>query len=125
MANGPNYKVKFRRRREGKTNYYRRYTYVVNRADRVVVRITGKHVVVQFMRFNPKGDLTLTAAHSKELVKYGWKGDENNSSACYLVGYLAGLRAKKAGITTANADIGLFSPTKGARIFLCIKGSSR
>ncbi|BCS92092.1 50S ribosomal protein L18 [Metallosphaera sp. J1] len=122
MAQGPNYKVKFRRRREGKTNYYRRYTYVLNRTDRVVVRLTNKYVIVQFMKFDPKGDVTVAAAHSRELEKFGWKGDENNSTACYLTGYLAGLRAKKSGMTMANADIGLFTPTKGARIFYALKG---
>ena len=122
MAHGPNYKVKYRRRREGKTNYYRRYTYVLNRSDRVVVRLTNTDVIVQFVKFDPKGDITVAAAHSRELMKFGWKGDENNSTACYLTGYLAGLRAKKAGMTSASADLGLFTPTKGARIFYVLKG---
>ncbi|MEM4147323.1 MAG: 50S ribosomal protein L18, partial [Metallosphaera sp.] len=80
-------------------------------------------VIVQFMRLNPKGDITVSAAHSTELRKFGWKGDENNSSACYLTGYLAGMRAKKSGITKATADIGLFTPTVGARVFYALKGA--
>ncbi|BDC19348.1 50S ribosomal protein L18 [Acidianus sp. HS-5] len=124
MALGPNYKVKPRRRREGKTNYYRRYVYVLNRAIRLVVRITNEHVIVSVTKFDPKGDITTVSAHSIELVKkYGWKGDTNNTPAAYLTGYLAGLRAKKAGIETAAVDIGLFTPTKGARIFYIIKGA--
>jgi LSU ribosomal protein L18P len=76
------------------------------------------------MKFDPKGDITIASAHSIELVKkYGWKGDTNNTPAAYLTGFLAGLRAKKAGIESAVADIGLFTPTKGARVFYAIKGA--
>jgi len=124
MAHGPRYKVKYRRRREGKTNYYKRYIYVLSKAIRAVVRITNKHVIFQIVKFDPKGDITLVMAHSMELVKkYGWKGDTNNTPAAYLVGYLAGLRALKANITSAVADIGLHRPTKGGRVFAAIKGA--
>ncbi|MUM64415.1 50S ribosomal protein L18 [Acidianus infernus] len=124
MALGPNYKVKPRRRREGKTNYYKRYIYVLSRAIRLVVRLTNEYVIVSVMKFDPKGDITIASAHSIELVKkYGWKGDTNNTPAAYLTGFLAGLRAKKAGIESAVADIGLFTPTKGARVFYAIKGA--
>ncbi|MDT7905100.1 MAG: 50S ribosomal protein L18 [Sulfolobales archaeon] len=124
MAHGPNYKVKFGRRREGKTNYYKRYIYVLSNATRLVARLTNKNVIAQVVAFDPKGDRTLVAAHSMELVKkYGWKGDTNNTPAAYLVGFLAGLRAKKAGITKAVLDIGLFTPAKGARVFYVAKGA--
>ncbi|AWR94383.1 50S ribosomal protein L18 [Acidianus brierleyi] len=121
---GPNYRVKFSRRREGKTNYYKRYTYVLSKATRLVVRLTNKYVIMQIVAFNPNGDSTVVMAHSIELCKkYGWKGDCNNTSAAYLTGYLLGLRAKKAGISSVVADIGLFTPIKGSRIFYAIKGS--
>lgn len=124
MAHGPQYKVPFRRRREGKTNYYRRYIYVLSRTTRLVARLTNKYVMAQIEAFDPKGDKTLVAAHSMELVKkYGWKGDPNNTPAAYLVGYLLGLRARRAGITKAVLDIGLFRPVKGARIFAVAKGA--
>lgn len=124
MANGPTYKVKFKRRREGKTNYYKRYTFVKSRVDRLVVRITNKYVIVAIMRFSPVGDQTLAMAHSIELVKkFGWKGDTNNTSAAYLTGLLAGLRAKKLNLGKIAADIGLFTPSRGARVFYAIKGA--
>lgn len=124
MAHGPNYKVKFRRRREGKTNYYKRYTYVLSKATRLVVRRTNKYIIAQIVKFDPKGDIIVVAAHSIELVKkYGWKGDPNNTPAAYLTGYLLGLRALKAGIKEAVVDIGLFSPTKGNRLFTAVKGA--
>ena len=124
MAHGPNYKVKFRRRREQKTDYYKRYVYVINNATRLVVRRTNKYIIAQITKFNPKGDIIVATAHSIELAKkYGWKGDPNNTPAAYLTGYLLGLRALKAGIKEAVADIGLFPPTKGNRIFTAIKGA--
>jgi len=62
MAHGPNYKVKFGRRREGKTNYYKRYIYVLSNATRLVARLTNKNVIAQVVAFDPKGDRTLVAA---------------------------------------------------------------
>lgn len=124
MAHGPNYKVKYRRRREGKTNYYKRYVYVLSKATRLVVRITNKYVIVQIVKAEPKGDRTIAAVHSIELVKkYGWKGYPANTPAAYLVGYLLGLRAIKAGIKEAVLDIGLHTPTSGARVFIVAKGA--
>jgi len=124
MAHGPNYKVKFRRRREGKTNYYKRYIYVLSKVIRFAPRLTNEYVIINVAKFDPKGDIMLAVAHSIELVKkYGWKGDTNNTPAAYLTGYLAGLRALKAGVKNAVADIGLFVPTKGGRIFAAIKGA--
>ena len=99
MAHGPNYKVKFKRRRLGKTNYYKRYVYVISKKIRFVVRITNKYVIAQIIKIDPRGDIVIAAAHSIELVKkFGWKGDTNNTPAAYLTGYLAGLRAIKKNI---------------------------
>jgi large subunit ribosomal protein L18 len=69
------------------------------------------------------GDFTLAAAHSRELVKlFGWKGGTKNTPAAFLTGLLAGLRAKKLGITYAVPDIGLNRPTRGAKVFAAIRG---
>lgn len=124
MAHGSNYKVKLRRRREQKTDYYKRYIYVINNATRLVVRRTNKYIITQIVKFSPKGDKIVVAAHSIELTKkYGWKGDTNNTPAAYLTGYLLGMRALKAGIKEVVADIGLFPSVKGNRIFTAIKGA--
>ena len=123
MARGPRYKVKHRRRREGKTNYYKRYKMALSRRIRAAVRRTLNYIVVQIIRMAPEGDYTLAAAHSKELVKYfGWKGATDNTPAAYLTGLLAGIRAKNRGITSVILDIGLQSPVKGSRVFAALKG---
>ncbi len=124
MARGPRYKVPRRRRREGKTNYYKRYRMVLSGRPRLVVRKTNKYIWVQVVIAKPEGDVTLVAAHSRELVKrYGWLGSTKNVSAAYLTGLLAGLRALRKGIKNAILDIGLHRPTRGARVFAALKGA--
>jgi large subunit ribosomal protein L18 len=124
MAHGPRYKVPRRRRREGKTNYYKRYRMILSGKPRLVVRKTNKYIWVQVVIAKPKGDITIAAAHSRELVKrYGWLGSTKNVPAAYLTGLLAGLRALREGITYAVIDIGLHRPTRGARVFAALKGA--
>ncbi len=123
MAHNASYKVPRRRRREGKTNYYKRYAMVKSKQVRVVVRKTNKYIYVQFVYPTPIGDYTIAAAHSKELVKlFNWRGGTKNTPAAYLTGLLAGLRARKLGIEKAVPDIGLHRPVKGSKVFAAIKG---
>ncbi len=124
MARGPRYKVPRRRRREGKTNYRKRYRMIVSRKPRLVVRRTNQYVWVQVIIAKPEGDVTIAAAHSRELVKrYGWLAGTKNTPAVYLTGLLAGLRALRAGVKQAVLDIGLHRPVKGARVFAALKGA--
>ncbi len=123
LAHGPNYKVARRRRREGKTNYHKRYKLVRNKHIILVIRKTNKYINVQFVYPTPIGDYTIASAHSRELIKlFGWRGGTKNTPAAYLVGLLAGLRASKLGIKEAIADIGLHRPVKGSKVFAVIKG---
>ena len=123
MARGPKYKVPRRRRREGKTNYYKRYRMIKSgKRIRAVIRKTNKYIVVQIVEFAPQGDITHIGVNSKILFKLGWRGDPNNTPAAYLTGLVAGLKAKKLGIAYAVPDIGLNRPVRGSRIFAAIKG---
>ncbi|OYT39877.1 MAG: 50S ribosomal protein L18 [Desulfurococcales archaeon ex4484_58] len=125
MGKGPRYKVPRRRRREGKTNYYKRYKMILSRHPRFVVRKTLKHVIVQVIEAKPRGDHVIAAAHSRELSKrYGWRGGLGNLPAAYLTGLLAALRALKKGVTYAVPDIGLHEPTRGAKVFAAIKAAN-
>jgi large subunit ribosomal protein L18 len=124
LARGPRYRVPWRRRREGKTNYYKRFKLVKSGKPRLVARKTNEYIIAQFVIAKIEGDVTVAAAHSRELVKlYGWKGDPNNTCAAYLTGFLAGLRALQKGIREAILDIGLHAPRKGARVFAVMKGA--
>jgi len=124
MAKGPSYRVPFRRRREGKINYRSRRALVLSRLPRLVVRGTLRYVVVQVVEAKATGDEVLVSAHSRELMKtFGWQGNCGNVSAAYLTGLLCGYRAVARGLETAVLDIGLQSPSRGARIFAALKGA--
>ncbi|HVP41430.1 MAG TPA: 50S ribosomal protein L18 [Candidatus Krumholzibacteriaceae bacterium] len=123
MPLGPNYRVPYRRRREGKTDYKARRALVLSKIPRFIVRGSLKHMTVQIVEARSEGDRVITAANSRELIKtFGWKGSCSNLPSAYLTGFLCGLRAVGKGVKRAILDIGLFSPTKGSRIFAALKG---
>ncbi|RLG58710.1 MAG: 50S ribosomal protein L18, partial [Candidatus Hydrothermarchaeota archaeon] len=93
MAKGPRYRVPFRRRREGKTDYRKRLKLLLSGKPRIVVRKTLKHTIVQVIDFDIKGDRVLVSAHSNELKKYGWQANTGNLPASYLTGLLCGKKA--------------------------------
>jgi len=123
MAEGPSYRVPFRRRREGKTDYRSRRALVLSKLPRLVARRTLKHIIVQIVKAEATGDQVIVSAHSCELAKtYGWKGGCGNVPAAYLTGLLCGFRAVGHGVKKAVLDLGLRSPSRGARVFAALKG---
>ena len=122
-AKGPRYRVPFRRRREGKTDYRARKALILSKLPRIVARGSLNHMTVQVVKAKIEGDEVLTSAHSKELTKkFGWKGSCGNTPAAYLTGFLCGLKALEKGIKKAILDIGLKTPTKGSKVFAVLKG---
>ncbi len=122
MTQGPTYRVKFRRRREGRTDYYRRRRLLLSRQPRLVIRKTNTRTIVQIIEATVNGDRTLASAVSSELLKMGWNVGIANLPAAYLTGLLAARRAKIRGITKAVLDIGLNPPIKGCKIYAALKG---
>lgn len=123
MAKNARYCVPYRRRREGKTNYQKRKALILSGKPRLVVRGSLKNIVVQIITAKPGGDEVLVSAHSRELLKkFGWRAPRGNLPTAYLTGLLCGLKAKAKGLKEAVLDIGLHSPTKGARVFAALKG---
>lgn len=122
MATGPRYKVPFRRRRDGLTDYYVRKRLLSGKEVRAVVRRSSKNVSIQFAEFDMDGDRILATATSQEIVKKGWKHSCSSIPAAYLTGYLAGKKALKAGIEYAVLDIGMQTPAKGAVLFATVAG---
>ncbi len=124
MAKGRTYRVHFRRRREGKTDYRRRTRQLVSGLPRLVVRRSNAHYFVHVVVPSEDGDITVTSAHSKELVKsFGWEGHCSNSSSGYLTGYLCGKRSLAAGVNEAILDTGLVIPESGSDLFAVLKGA--
>jgi large subunit ribosomal protein L18 len=123
MAESSGYCAPYRRRREGKTDYRARKAFILSGKPRVVIRGTLKNITAQIIVAKQKGDEVIVSAHSRELAgKFGWKTSRANLPAAYLTGLLCGLKAKTKGLEEVISDIGLHSPTKGARIFAVLKG---
>ncbi len=124
LATGPSYRVAFRRRREGKTDYQLRRGLILSGLPRLVVRGSLRNFTAQMVKAEMNGDKILVASSSTELIrKYGWLGDTGTVSAAYLTGLLCGYKAVNQGITEAVLDIGLSYPSRGSRIFAALKGA--
>jgi len=93
------YQVKFRRRRQGKTDYRARKRLCMQAKDkynqpkwRLVVRISNKYVIAQITKALIKGDECVASAYSSELPRYGLKVGLKNYAACYCTGLLVARR---------------------------------
>jgi large subunit ribosomal protein L18 len=123
MSVGPRYRVPFRRRREGKTDYRVRLRLLKSGEERAVVRLSNHRVLVTIVRYDPVGDRVVAAADSRELGTLAFpSGSLASTPAAYLTAYLAGLRAKKAGAESAVLDLGPRHPSQGGRLTAALKG---
>jgi len=93
------YQVKYRRRREGKTDYQSRNKLVIQAKNkyntpkyRLIVRVTNKDVICQIAYAKIKGDVVMTAAYAHELPKYGLKTGLTNYAGAYATGLLLARR---------------------------------
>ncbi|KAK9767587.1 60S ribosomal protein L5 [Basidiobolus ranarum] len=116
------FQVKYRRRREGKTDYYARKRLVVQAKNkynspkyRLVVRFTNTDVICQIVYAKIQGDFVLASAYSHELPKFGVKVGLTNYPAAYCTGLLVarrvltklGLADKYQGVEEADGTISL------------------
>ena len=123
MKQGPRYRVKPRRRLQGKTDYRKRLSLLKSRKTRIVIRKSLKHIKIQFVEYKDGGDKILASAVSNELInKYNWKFSTSTTSAAYLTGLLAGKKAKDKGIQECVLDIGRYPPVTGSKVFAGLKG---
>lgn len=114
--------VPFRRKREGKTNYKKRLELLKGRQNRVVVRRTNKHIVIQLVEYKPDGDHVIYGVTSKRLESMGWEHSGKNLPAAYLTGLLLGKESAKKGVKHAILDLGLQTPKKGSKLYAALKG---
>lgn len=96
------FQVKFRRRREGKTDYYARRRLVVQEKNkyntpkyRMIVRFTNKDIICQVAYAKLEGDIVVCAAYAHELPRYGLKVGLTNYAAAYCTGLLLARRLLK------------------------------
>jgi len=127
------FQVKYRRRREGKTDYYARKRLIVQAKNkysapkyRLVVRITNADVVCQIVYARIQGDIILASAYSHELPSFGVKVGLTNFAAAYCTGLLCarraltklGLASKYIGKEKADGEIFTVEPVEdGPRPF--------
>jgi len=116
---------------------------------RLVVRMTRKDIICQIVYAKIVGDVTICAAYSHELPKYGLEVGLTNYAACYCTGLLCARRLLKKleldgdyeGCTepdgemflveeegekrpfTCVLDVGLVRTTTGNRVFGALKGA--
>ena len=90
-----------RRIRENKTNYNRRKNMLMGHKDFVTVQISNENTQVQVIHPELTGDKVISSAHSRFLIKKGWKGSRKNIPAAYLTGYFAGKKALGKGTNSA------------------------
>ncbi|MHA1130303.1 MAG: 50S ribosomal protein L18 [Candidatus Helarchaeota archaeon] len=123
MARGPRYRVLFRRRRSGKTNFHYRKRLILSNQLRFAIRPSLKNIIVQVIKAELIGDKILSSTHSVELVKnFNWRGGTGNLPAAYLTGFLAGKKALKSNLTAGVLDTGIINSVYGNRVYATLKG---
>ncbi|XP_057457736.1 60S ribosomal protein L5-like [Lotus japonicus] len=93
------YQVKFKRRREGKTDYRARIRLINQDKNkystpkyRFVVRFTNKDITAQIVSATIAGDIVLASAYAHELPRYGLEIGLTNYAAAYCTGLLLARR---------------------------------
>jgi len=93
------FQVKFKRRREGKTDYYARKRLTTQDKNkyntpkyRLIVRFSNKDIICQIAYAKIEGDVVVCSAYSHELPRYGVKVGLTNYAAAYCTGLLVARR---------------------------------
>lgn len=96
------YQVKFKRRRECKTDYYARQRLILQDKNkyqtpkyRFVVRFTNKDIVCQIFSSDLTNDVCVASAYAHELPRYGVKVGLTNYPAAYCTGLLLARRVNQ------------------------------
>jgi len=125
------FQVKYRRRRECKTDYYARKRLIIQDKNkyktpkyRLVVRVTNRDIVTQIIAADLTHDVVLAAAYAHELPRYGVKLGLTNYAAAYCTGLLLARRVnskfnlKYDGNTEINGeDYNVEAAEEGAKPF--------
>jgi len=113
------FQVKFKRRREVKTDYFARKRLTHQDKNkyntpkyRLIVRFTNKDIICQVAYARLEGDHIIAAAYAHELPRYGVKVGLTNYASAYCTGLLLarrlltklGLQGEYEGQTTVDGD---------------------
>lgn len=129
------YQVKFKRRREGRTDYQARKRLIFQDKNkyntpkyRLIVRLSNRDITCQIAYARIEGDRIVCAAYSHELPRYGVKVGLTNYAAAYCTGLLVarrilqklGLDSLYSGCTDVTGDEYCVEPLEdGPGAFRC------
>ena len=99
-----------KRIRSEKTNYKKRKIMLMSKRDFISINVSNENTQVQIVK----------PAHSRFLIKDGWKGSRKNIPAAYLTGYFAGKKAISKGVNNAIVYSGTRKYTQ--RMAAVVKG---
>jgi large subunit ribosomal protein L5e len=122
------YQTKYKRRQQGKTDYYARKRLVTQAKNkynapkyRMVVRFTNKDIITQIVTSEVSGDKVFAAAYAHELKAYGIEHGLTNWAAAYATGLLLarrvltklGLDKQFTGVEEADGEFTLTEAAEG------------
>ncbi len=122
MAKNAVYTVKYRRKREVRTNYKKRLALLKSGIPRLVIRKSNNKITLQVVEYHPDGDKVLFSFVSSNLEKFGWKYSKKSIPASYLAGLALGKIAKDKKVSNLIVDLGLQVPHQGSKLYASIKG---
>ena len=93
---------------------------LMSKRDFISINVTNENTQVQILKPEIPGDKVIASAHSRFLLKDGWKGSRKNIPAAYLTGYFAGKKAISKGVDTAIVYSGTRKYTQ--RMAAVVKG---
>jgi len=93
---------------------------LMSKRDFISINVTNENTQVQILKPDISGDKVLASAHSRFLLKDGWKGSRKNIPAAYLTGYYAGKKALSKGVSNAIVYSGTRKYTQ--RMAAVVKG---
>ena len=135
------FQVKWRRRREGKTNYYSRKKLLLQDKQkynvakyRLVVRFSKKNILCQLIYSRLEGDFVISSSYSRNLPNIGLPLINNNYSTSYINGlylskkffsenFLDIKKKQPKNNFTVILDLGLVRVTTGNKVFAAMKGA--
>ena len=93
---------------------------LMSKRDFIAINVTNENTQVQILKPEITGDKVIASAHSRFLLKDGWKGSRKNIPAAYLTGYFAGKKALSKGVDNAIVYSGTRKYTQ--RMAAVVKG---
>ena len=135
------FQVKWRRRREGKTNYHSRKKLLLQDKQkynvakyRLVVRFSKKNILCQLIYSRLEGDFVISSSYSRNLTNIGLPLINNNYSTSYINGlylskkffsenFLDIKKKQPKNNFTVILDLGLVRVTTGNKVFAAMKGA--